>query len=646
MAVQVDCMSEVVELNRTAEQMLMPPEGPLHRPIQNLGAHYRDEAAPGVARNPATGLWRIAIFLPAVLSTAVLVAAFADWFGPNGIHAVEVSLIALVAITFFWIALSVSTVTVGIINRFWNRNAQTGHDRPPEPLRVALLVPIYNEVPWDVFGNAEAMLEALRERGSVHDFTLFILSDTRDETIAAQERQATAELRATLPQGIEIYYRRRGENTDRKVGNLADWVERWGGGYEAMLVLDADSLMAGAAIVELTDELSRDPSAGLIQSFPQLFGAQSLFGRVQQFSSAIYGSLLSEGLAKWTDREGNYWGHNAIIRTAAFASCAGLPKLRSRKRKKKDVLILSHDFVEAGLLRRAGWAVRFLPRIKGSYEETPATLVDYVIRDRRWCQGNLQHLNILNSRGFHAVSRFHLFQGAMAYLLSPAWFVLLMFWAVLGNGRENNVITYFSPSNPMMPDWPQVPTVSNVVILLFMYGMLLAPKVMGASTVLVTGDLVRKLGGWPQFLASFMIEIVLSIAFAPILMVQQTVAVLRTTLGFKETWKPQQRSGGRYGLATLAKFHALETVSGILLVAGMTQGVVSWWLMPIAASLLVAIPLSALSGVNLRRRAWSQWQMRTAEEFDEPEIIRAARENRLRLRAILEQPELSPIAAE
>jgi membrane glycosyltransferase len=185
-----------------------------------------------------------------------------------------------------------------------------------------------------------------------------------------------------------------------------------------------------------------------------------------------------------------------------------------------------------------------------------------------------------------------------------------------------------------------VPTVSNVVILLFMYGMLLAPKVMGASTVLVTGDLVRRLGGWLQFLASFMIEIVLSIAFAPILMVQQTLAVLRTTVGFKETWRPQQRSGGRYGIATLAKFHALETVSGALLVAGMTQGVVSWWLLPIAASLLIAIPLSALSGVNLRR------QMRTAEEFDEPEIIRAARENRLRLRAILEQPEPAPIAAE
>jgi membrane glycosyltransferase len=622
---------------------IMPPERPLPRRIQNLAAPYRDETAPGVRADPRTRLWRVATFVPAFLSTALLIAAFADWFGPHGIGGVEFFLLGLVATTFFWIALCMSTVTVGIVNRLFGPGAPDDQG-PPAPLRVALLVPIYNEVPWDVFGNAAAMLEDLQSRDSGHEFSLFILSDTRDPAIAAMEEQAMDELRATLAEGSRIFYRRRVINTDRKVGNLADWVERWGGAYEAMLVLDADSLMAGPAIVSLADELSRDPSAGLIQSFPQLFGAQSLFGRVQQFSSAIYGSLLSEGLATWTDREGNYWGHNAIIRTAAFASCAGLPKLRSRK--KKDVLILSHDFVEAGLLRRAGWSVRFLPRIKGSYEESPATLVDYVIRDRRWCQGNLQHLNILNSRGFHAVSRFHLFSGAMSYLLSPCWFVLLVFWALLGKDAENNVVSYFNPSNPMVVDWPEVPSVSNVLILFFMYGMLLAPKVLGVSSIWMTGVTARKLGGWPRFLLSFMIEIVVSVLFAPVLMVQQTLAVLRTLVGIKETWKPQQRSGGRYGLRTLAKFHWLETVVGALLLTGMGLGVVSLWLLPIAFSLAAAIPLSALSGVNLRSREWSRWHLGTPEEFDEPDIIRSARLNRLRLRAVLDRPQPVPVAAE
>ncbi|WP_424933797.1 glucans biosynthesis glucosyltransferase MdoH [Amaricoccus macauensis] len=622
---------------------LMPPEAPLQRPIQNLYAPYRDTAAPGVQSGPNVGLWRLATFLPAIVMTAGLIAAFTEWFSPDGHTSFEILLIILIATTFFWIALSVSTVTVGIINRLRERNSAEA-DTPPEPLKVALLVPIYNEVPWDVYGNAAAMLEELLERDCVHDYTLFILSDTRDEAIAKQELQALEELRRSFPVAEKICYRRRVENTDRKVGNLADWVERWGGAYEAMLVLDADSLMAGSAISELADELSRDPTAGLIQSFPQLFGAQSLFGRVQQFSSAIYGSLLSEGLAKWTDREGNYWGHNAIIRTAAFASCAGLPRIWTPQ--EKDALILSHDFVEAGLLRRAGWSVRFLPRIRGSYEEVPATLVDYVIRDRRWCQGNLQHLNILNSRGFHAVSRFHLFQGAMAYLLSPAWFMLLVSWAIIGNGGENNVISYFSAANPMFPEWPEMSSVNNFFILLFMYGMLLAPKFMGASSVWMTGITLQKLGGLKQFVMSFLIEIVLSIAFAPVLMVQQTVAVVRTLFGIKETWNPQQRAGGKYSIKELAKFHWLETSIGVLLLSGMYLGIVSIWLLPIALSLAIAILLSALSGVNLREMKWSRNHMGTPEEFDEPNIIRLARDYRLRLRGILEAGPADKIAAE
>ena len=621
---------------------MMPPESPLERPIQNLFAPYRDKDAPGVTSAPGIGLWRLATFLPAIASTGVLIAAFVDWFGTEGLTTFEGFLIALVAMTFFWIALSVSTVTVGIINRLRDRKV-VDESAPPAPLKVALLVPIYNEVPWDVFGNAVAMLEELEERDCVHDYTLFILSDTRDEAIAAQELQAMEEICRYLPAG-KVHYRRREDNVDRKVGNLADWTERWGGAYEAMLVLDADSLMAGSAISALADEMSRDPSAGLIQSFPQLFGAQSLFARVQQFSSAIYGSLLSEGLAKWTDREGNYWGHNAIIRTAAFASCAGLPRINTTRAK--DALILSHDFVEAGLLRRAGWSVRFLPRIRGSYEEVPATLIDYVIRDRRWCQGNLQHLNILTSRGFHAVSRFHLFQGAMAYLLSPAWFMLLVFWAIIGNGSDANVITYFSDANPMFPTWPEMSSVNNFFILLFMYGMLLAPKFMGAGTYWMTGVSVKQLGGLKQFALSFLFEIVLSILFAPILMVQQTIAVIRTMIGYKETWKPQQRAGGKYPLSVLAKFHALETITGALLLSGMYLGIVSIWLLPIAFSLASAIPLSALSGVNLREMDWSRWHMGTPEEFDEPNIIRLARVNRSRLRSILGPGPADLLAAE
>jgi len=610
---------------------MMPPEQPLAFPVQDLSSRYRDGAAPELVHKPATILWRLATFLPAIITTGGLIAAFTDWFAMGGLSLFEGLLIALVACTFFWISLSVSTVTVGLVNMMRPRPNADGTTAPAQ--NVALLVPVYNEVPWDVFGNACAMLEELNRAEHPHRYTLFILSDTRNEVIAEQELRAYTTLRASLPDHVALHYRRRAENVDRKVGNLADWVERWGGGYDAMLVLDADSLMSGQAIVTLTDEMARDPSAGLIQSFPQLFGAETLFGRVQQFSNTIYGAALAEGLARWADHEGNYWGHNAIIRTAAFASCAGLPRLDTFR--SKGALILSHDFVEAGLLRRAGWGVRFVPQVKGSYEEVPATLIDYVLRDRRWCQGNLQHLNILGSKGFHPVTRFHLFHGAMGYLLSPAWFALLTVWALIGKGEEANVIRYFTGENPQVA-WPEMGQVSNLSILVFMYGMLLAPKFLGAAALLRSGPSLRDLGGAGQFLLSFVTEIVVSVLYAPILMVQQTIAVARTWIGYTEIWTPQARQGGRYGLVSVLKFHAVETVVGALLVAGMVEGIITLWLLPIAVSLILAVPLSMLSGAKLTRFKWTSRQLGTAEVFNAPQIIQSAKRERLRMRAVLE----------
>ncbi|MBB5721102.1 membrane glycosyltransferase [Loktanella ponticola] len=624
------------DLDRQNQAGWMPTTASRAMPIQQLDQPYFDATAPiSTPAGSRTVWWRAATFLPAIAATAALIAAFSDWFAMDGFSAFEGIVIALIAFTFFWIALSVSTSFLGVANLLWAR-PRVAHDGPVTPMKVALLVPVYNEDTADVFGNAAAMLQALDEQKHVHSFDLFILSDTRDADIAVQEERAFAALRSQLNLGSDVYYRRRVENVDRKVGNLADWVENWGGAYEAMLVLDADSLMAGEAIIGLTDALACDPSAGLIQSFPTLFGAQSLFGRVQQFSNRVYGAALAEGLAKWTDREGNYWGHNAIIRSAAFASCAGLPKVMNRKGNGR--LILSHDFIEAGLLRRAGWSVRFLPRIGGSYEEVPATLIDYVLRDRRWCQGNLQHLGLIGSRGFHAVSRFHLISGAMGYLMSPAWFALLLVWALVGDGDQTNAIRYFSGYDPQV-NWPAMTAGNSLAILAFMYGMLLAPKLMSAAAASRSGLNMRDMGGAFQFVGSLIAEILLSILYAPIMMVQQTIAVIRTVVGYQETWTPQQRRGGRYSFGVMLKFHAVETLMGATIIAGMTQGLVSFWLMPIAISLIGAVPLSALSGVNLGAKGWSGRQMGTPEHLNAPRIIRMAMAERERFAAVLATPD-------
>ncbi|NOC45229.1 MULTISPECIES: glucans biosynthesis glucosyltransferase MdoH [unclassified Ruegeria] len=608
---------------------IMPPEAPLAMPAQNFSARFRDADAPSGQHKSAAGFWRALAFSPAMAATLALLWVMSDWFGAEGINVVEAILLTLISFNFFWISFTVCTVLLGMVSLA--KQERPERRTAAQPLRVALLTPVYNEVPWNVLGNARTMLEDLQARGGKHHYAMFILSDTRDPEIAAQEQASVEALRTTLAPGLELYYRRREQNTDRKVGNIADWVSRWGADWDAMLVLDADSLMTGRAIHRLTDALACDPGAGLIQSYPQLIGAQSVFARMQQFANGVYGIAFAEGLARWCGQEGNYWGHNAIIRTKAFATSAGLPKLRSFSGQ--DKLIMSHDFVEAGLLRRAGWAVRFLPRIRGSYEETPPTLIDHAMRDRRWCQGNLQHLKLLGSSGFRAVSRFHMFHGAVGYLMSPLWFALLLMWALIGQGQDASVLHYFSPDNPLFPQWPEMSETRHVLIILVMYAMLLAPKVLGVLALPLSGVRYADFGGGRKFLASFLAEVLLSILYAPILMVQQMIAVFRTAFGIQRGWSPQARDGGTYGLRTLILCHALETVSGVALSVGILSGLVSVWLAPIAISLALAIPLSALSGVSAGA---ARKMVGMREDFSEPAITRSARRYRDELKRLVE----------
>lgn len=605
----------------------MPDPAPLELLVQDF---KRPHPRGGHDRGAATRFnwqWRVAVFLPALVSTGLLIWAMEDWLSTGGLTFLKLLLLFLIGTTFIWVSLSVSTVTAGLLGLLWQQISRPVRSPAGEgALSVALLVPIYNEVPWNVYGNAAAIMQDLAKQSRNNRYTLFILSDTRDPVIAEQEWAAFWMLREKAPESIKVYYRRRAQNTDQKVGNLGDWITNWGADYEAMLVLDADSLMSGRAIQRMTNELAYDPTTGLIQSFPVLIGAETLFARIQQFSNVAYGWLLGEGLALWSQREGNYWGHNAIIRTRAFAESAGLPYLKGRRGEKK--VILSHDFVEAGLLRRAGWAVRFMPRMTGSYEETPSSLIDYVLRDRRWCQGNLQHLRLLATRGLHPVSRFHLFHGAVSYLLSPAWFILLVIWALLGKNSEQNVIQYFNESNPLYPVWPEISQINSAIFLVFMYSMLMVPKFAGAMIIAFWPRIQQMYGGRGRFLSAFLFEVVVSITYAPILMVQQTLAVIRSISGITGGWKPQNRGNENYPWPVLIKFHALETVVGAILTVGLFAGLVSIWLSPIAASLLFAVPLSALSSLDLDRWAWGGMRLDTPHTLREPPIVARAREER------------------
>ena len=609
-------------LNQERYLSAMPKRAPMAMPDQDLSKPFTDPNAKTPSPVSKTSFFRWMTFLPALATTLALVLIFSDWFRKEGFQAAEIAMIILVGFSSIWITLSVSAATIGLI-------APRKKPRPPQSsarnaLNVALTVPIYNEDAIAVFSRLRAMHSELAKTVTNHRFSIFILSDTRDPHIANQENELFELFKQRISKTeIDVFYRHRAENIERKTGNLRDWIENWGADWDCFITLDADSLMSARTITRLADEMAIRPEIGLLQTVPRLFGAQTLFARVQQFANNIYGHVLADGLERWSGHDGNYWGHNAIIRTKAFATCAGLPRLQGT-----GVLggtIKSHDFVEAALLRRAGWSVRLLPELEESYEETPQTLVDFVLRDRRWCQGNLQHLRLIAMPGLKMASRFHMLQGAMAYIASLGWFLLLVVWALMGRSENQNVFRYFTDSNPLFPQWPQMDFVSRAVVLAFMLGMLLLPKLFGIIQTIRGDPSLLSKGGRKRFFMAAISEILLSFVLAPILMVQHMVAVIRTFVGLDAGWAPQNRSCGHYSLATLARFHSLETLVGYLLLLGIALGVVSLWLLPIGICLTLAVPISWSFGKTLPETGFMSKWLETQEAVAPSAIIASVR---------------------
>jgi membrane glycosyltransferase len=445
------------------------------------------------------------------------------------------------------------------------------------------------------------------------------------------EERAFLDLRRRLGPNARLYYRHRPKNHHRKAGNIADWVKRWGGHYDHMLVLDADSLMTGECIVHLAAAMEADPDAGIIQTLPLIINRNTFFARLQQFAARVYGPLIATGLSTWMGKDGNYWGHNAIIRTEAFASQAGLPDLKGKPPLGGH--ILSHDFVEAALIRRAGWTVYMLPDLEGSYEESPPSLIDLAARDRRWCQGNLQHMRVITAAGFKLPTRQHFATGIMSYLASPFWLFQLIVGIALVLQTTYIRPEYFSRDFRLFPVWPRFDPERALALFAITMGILLAPKVFGLLLMLLDREGRRSCGGGLRLVVSSVIEVLFSALFAPILMLIQSGSVFQILMGRDTGWQPQRRDDGSIPLKDIVRRHRWHTLLGLF--AGVSAFLIATslflWMSPTIVGLLLAIPLSWLSGrlgagLALKRLGL----LLTPEESRPPPI--AARANELQAR--------------
>ncbi|MDR3511373.1 MAG: glucans biosynthesis glucosyltransferase MdoH, partial [Caulobacteraceae bacterium] len=452
--------------------------------------------------------------------------------------------------------------------------------------RTAILLPAYNEDPGLILSAVEAIAEDLRRLDAGPHYDLFILSDTRDERIARDEAAGLLRLRHRLGArdgAPNVYYRRREMNVDRKAGNIADWVETHGGAYAYMLVLDADSLMSAETIVALSAAMDGDARLGLLQTVPTIVNAETPFARLQQFASRLYGPVFAVGQQWWSGAENNYYGHNAIIRVAAFAESAGLPHLTGPKPFGGH--ILSHDFIEAALLRRRGWAVRTAATLTGSYEETPPTLLDSALRDRRWCQGNLQHARLLNAAGLHWVSRLHLARGIFSYLAPMVWLTLLACGALVwpaqhvarGSRAFHEVIALFGLT----------------------LALLAAPKVMAFALALGSRTARTGFGGAGRLSLSLLIESVVSMLTAPVMMVMQSVAVVEVLIGRDSGWSPQNREGSGLSRRDAWRAHGRHVALGVL--GGLGALLVSKYFLVWTSPVFLSLALSALLSLHTSR---------------------------------------------
>jgi membrane glycosyltransferase len=571
-----------------------------------------DTLSRGSARPRWRGAVRRSLFFGLTFLTSIGASALLfDVLRANGLSGIELVGLALFFALFTWIAGALWTAIAGFFIRLAGRD-NAGIDVQPltgRPLhqRTALVMPIYNEDTARVAAGLDATWSSLLREPEQGAFDLFILSDSSDAGIAAEEERMWRAFVARHGCDGRVFYRRRLDRSERKAGNIAEFVGRWGSNYECMLVLDADSVMSGHALVTLARVMEAHPEIGILQSLPLPVGRETLFARLIQFGARLQSPMLSSGLAFWQLSESNYWGHNAIIRLQPFADHCRLPRLSGRPPLGGD--ILSHDFVEAAFMRRAGYEVRQLPELSGSWEEVPANVIDFAARDRRWTQGNLQHSRVLGFRGLHPLSRVHLLTGIVSYVSSPMWLGLLLLSSVLSAIEAGRKVEYFLPGfQSLFPHWPQIRSGEVLILFALTLAVLLLPKILGAILAMRDRVTLRLYGGAARLCAGLLIEQLYSVLLAPSMMLFHSTFVAQTLLGRSVSWNAQSRADRGVTFAEAFRRQKWHLALGVVWGGAMLRIAPQffWWLTPVLVGLIFGIPLSVWTsrisaGQRLRR---------------------------------------------
>ena len=510
----------------------------------------------------------------------------------NGGTPLHYLFLAISTLSFSWIAFGAANAAVGMGALFAGTG---GNSLQPAPAsvatgaRTALLFPVYHEDPHAIADYIRSFVRELEAANALGGFAIFVISDSQTEKDRAAERAVFSRLAAEVESQLTFAYRNRARNVGKKAGNISDWLRTHGGAYDYFVVFDADSVMSVDTLMRLVGTMEAHPDTALIQTVPRLSKGGTAFSRLQAFANNVFGPLSAAGLAAWQGASGNYWGHNAIIRTRAFADCAGLPVLSGEPPWGGH--IQSHDFVEAALLRRAGWRVALISSLEGTYEQSPPTFVEMAVRDRRWMQGNLQHVRILGGRGLTLVSRIHLAMGIASYIASALWLLVIVIGLWLMWIEQQRVISYFDATKSLFPNWPTYDPAAALQLLIATMAVVFLPKLLGLADAMGCALRDRRpLTSVGQLVGIWAVELLHSVLLAPVTMLNHVRALLQILLRQDAGWKPQARSGTTIPLSEAFRFHLVHIAVGVLLAAAAAS--IAWhaliWLAPVLLGLVLS----------------------------------------------------------
>jgi membrane glycosyltransferase len=551
------------------------------------------------------------------LTYAALAAWMAAILGAGGWSAVDAVLFACFLVAAPWTVLGFWNAAIGLWLLHGSRDglgrvapfAAAGDAADAIRVRTAIIMTLRNEDPGRAMVRIAAVKRSLDATGFGASFGYFILSDTSDPDVARAEEEAVAAWRRGVPEAAAIAYRRRERNTGFKAGNLRDFCERWGREYELMLPLDADSLMSGAAIVRLVRIMQAHPRLGILQSLVVGAPTRSAFARIFQFGMRHGMRAYTMGSAWWVGECGPFWGHNALVRIAPFRDLCDLPVLPGGPPLGGHVL--SHDQVEAALMRRAGYEVRVLPEEGGSWEENPPTIFAFSTRDLRWCQGNMQYVRLLALPGLLPMSRFQLVWAILMFLGVPAMTLMIALAPVKALQAE--------------ADFPAGAAIGLYVTFL---GMFLFPKLAGLADILLTRGGVARYGGAGRFLAGAALEAAFAFLLGAVSTFRITVFMIGLVFGRSVVWNGQARDA--HGVPWRIAIHGLwapflfgAAVCGALAVLSPAAFL---WSLPLTLGYLLAIPFAVATASPRLGKALARGGLcAIPEEFALPEEIRAVR---------------------